>query len=201
MSREFHLVSEDGEGSTAQARAIDLASEEKPFLEMGYTIGRMLEDANQAAEDLKRNAEQQAAVLLQEAGRNSSRTKEEAERITRQARSEATVILDEARSSAARLMEQAQHDRRLAEAEATVIRREAQREGKLLKGKAQREAQAIIDESSAGAADRVRELEHRLRSLQRVEADLERRVAQLRAVQRSLGSQDAEEPEPEPEPS
>ena len=195
MSRGFRLVSENGDGST-DSRAIDLASEEKPFLEMGYTIGRLLEDAHQAAEDLTKSVELEAAVLLQEAGRNAARAKEEAERITRQARSEATIVLDDARSAASRLSDQVAHEKRLAEAEATVIRREAKREAQLAITKAKREADAIVDSASAAAADRVRELEHRLRSLQRTETDLERRVAQLRSLERSVTPMEAEEIEP-----
>jgi cell division septum initiation protein DivIVA len=197
VSREFRLVSQDGETATAPAPPpIDLTQEEKPFLEMGYTIGRLLEDAHAAAEDMKRSAEQEAAVVLQEAGRNAARTKDEADRAARQAKSEATMMLDEARSAASRLSDQVAHERRLAEAEATVIRREASRDAKVIKGKARKEADAIVEAASGRAADRVRELEHRLRSLQRAESDLQKRISYLQSMRRSLEPEEEEAPEP-----
>ena len=195
MSREFRLVSKDGETMPSPA-AIDLTREEKPFLEMGYTIGRLLEDANSAAEDIKRGAEQEAAVILQEANRNAVRTKEEADRLARQAMSEANSALDEARSSASRLSDQVAHEKRLAEAEATVIRREAQREAKVIKEKARREADAILQEAAGGTADHVRALERRLRSLQHAEADLQRKISYLQSLKDTLEPNEEQVPEP-----
>jgi cell division septum initiation protein DivIVA len=202
VSRDIRLVSEDGEMTAPPPpAAIDLASEEKPFLEMGYTIGRLLEDAHRAADELKRSAEQEAAVLVQEANRNATRMKEDAERQARQVRSEAQVVLDDARTAAARINDQVAHEKRLAEAEASVIRREAQREAKMIKDKAQREADAVVAEASARSVDRVRELEHRLRSLQHAEGELERRIARLRSMHRSMQPSEerlAAEPSPDP---
>jgi cell division septum initiation protein DivIVA len=192
VSRDIRLVSKDGE-RTPPAPALDLAHEEKPFLEMGYTIGRLLEDAHRAADELTHSAKQQAAVTLQEANRNAAKIKEEADRAARQIRSEASIVLDDARSAAARLGDQIAHERRLAEAEATVIKREAHREAKMLKSKAQREADAIVEQASGKAAERVRELEHRLRTLQHAEIELKRRVAAAREAQEAQRSIEPEE--------
>ena len=165
--------------------AIDL-KDDKPFLDMGHTIGHLLQEAREAADEMKMTAANEAAVIIQDAGKEASRMKEETERSLRRAQSEARTILDDARSAAARLGDQIAHEKRLAEAEATVIRREAQREAKGIKDKAAREGESIVQAATGDIADRVRQLEHRLRLLKRAEVELQKRVAHLEDTKKAL---------------
>jgi DivIVA domain-containing protein len=103
----------------------------KPYEQFGIEMGDLLQHAHDAAEHLRKEAENEAAVILQEADKaarhmrdEAASLKREAESEAREIRSEADRMREEAEETARRLKEQAEHFRNLAEAEASLQRQE-----------------------------------------------------------------------------
>jgi cell division septum initiation protein DivIVA len=163
-----------------------VSQEEKPLMEIGERIGRMLQDSHDAAEDLRKAAESEATSILEMAHRTITGAKAEASRLIERAEAEAAAIVEEARSLAARMQEQITRDKRLADAEGAVARREAHRQAKLITDMARREATEIVEASTGQSATRARELEHRIRVLQIAEVELRARIRQLEVEHPSL---------------
>jgi DivIVA domain-containing protein len=156
-------------------------SSDRPYYEAGREVGDLLQHAHDSALHIKKEAQEEAAVLLQDAQRTSKRAREEAALMTKRAEKEASVVREEAYAAAERYREQAERSRRLAEAERSIAGQDTRRETKRLRDEAKRQAQQILSRAQAEAAERTVESERRLRRLQEAEATMRRRAALLQS--------------------
>jgi DivIVA domain-containing protein len=164
----------------ALLRAVPRDSE-KPYYEVGHELADLIRHAQDAAEHIKKGAEEEAALLLQDAQRTAKRARDEAEQTTKRAEKEASVVREEAFAAAERYREQAEKSRRLAEAERSIAEQERRRETKRLKEESRRQAQEILARAKEEAAERTSDSERRLRRLQEAEVAMRRRATLMRA--------------------
>jgi DivIVA domain-containing protein len=156
-------------------------SSDRPYYDVGREVGDLLQHAHDSALHIKKEAQEEAAVLLQDAQRTSKRAREEAAQMTKRAEKEASVVREEAYAAAERYREQAEKARRLAEAERSIAGQDTRREAKRLRDEAKRQAQQILSRAQAEAAERTMESERRLRRLQEAEATMRRRAGLLQS--------------------
>jgi DivIVA domain-containing protein len=154
---------------------------DRPYYDLGGEVADLLQHAHDSALHIKKKAEEEAALVLQEAQRASKRAREEAEQATKRAEKEATVVREEAYAAAERYKEQAEKAHRLADAERSIAAQEAHREGKRLRDEAKRKAQELVSRAKADAAERTADSERRLRRLQEADVAMRRRAALLQA--------------------
>lgn len=165
----------------------------KPYEQFGIEMGDLLQHANDAAEHLRKEAENEAAVILQEADKAARQMRDEAaalkrktEAEARELRTEAEEIRAEAEDAAKRLADQAEHFRNLAEAETSLQRQDIRKEARRLKDEARSRAEALIKGAQREAAERAQVTERRLRKMQEAEVIMRQRLktlqSQLRAV-------------------
>ena len=164
----------------ALLRAVPKDSQQ-PYYEVGHKLADLIRHAQDSAEHIKKGAEEEAALLLQDAQRTAKRARDEAEQVTKRAEKEAAVVREEAFAAAERYREQAEKSRRLAEAERSIAEQERRRETKRLKDESRRQAQEILARAKAEAAERASESERRLRRLQEAEVAMRRRATLMRA--------------------
>jgi DivIVA domain-containing protein len=171
-------------GVAADVRALQRAipkDSERPYYDVGHELADLIRHAQDSAMHIKKAAEEEAALLLQDAQRTSKRARDEAEQTTKRAEKEASVVREEAFAAAERYREQAEQSRRLAEAERSIAEQERKRDLKKLKDESRRQAQEIISRAKTEAAERTNESERRLRRLQEAEAAMRRKATMMRA--------------------
>lgn len=171
-------------GVAAEMRALQREipkASDRPYYDMGREVAGLLQHAHDSALHIKKEAEEEAALVLQEAQRASKRARDEAEQATKRAEKEATTVREEAYAAAERYKEQAENAHRRAEAERSIAAQEAHREAKRLRDEAKRKAHDLLSRAKADAADRTAESERRLRRLQEADVAMRRRAALLQA--------------------
>jgi DivIVA domain-containing protein len=159
---------EHGEGGT------------KPYEALGIEMGDLLQHAHDVAAHVKKQAEDEAAVIVQEAHKEAQHIREQAETVKRKLDAEAIDAKKQATEEAQRLKREAAHVHSLAEAEASLVRQEIRKEAKRLKEEAKRRAAVIIESARADGAKQAQELEARLRKLQKAEAIMRERIRVLK---------------------
>jgi DivIVA domain-containing protein len=151
----------------------------KPYEALGIEMADLLQHANDVAAHVKKTAEDDAAVILQEAHKEAKSIREQAETVKRKLDAEAAAAKKEATEDAQRLKREAQHVRSLAEAEASLMKQDLRKEAKRLKEEARRRAEAILHSAQSEGKTRAREAELRLRKLQKAETIMKERLAAL----------------------
>lgn len=159
----------------------DDLSRDNPYLELGRRIGRLLEESQGVADDVRASAQSEAHSLLHDARRISADAEAEAERILLRARKEANLLLETARAQAAQLSQKIATQRHAAVAEITVLRREALRDAEGIRKEAHQRADEIVAAATGRVGDRVRQLERRIMQLQLTESELEARIDRLKS--------------------
>jgi colicin import membrane protein len=154
---------------------------DRPYHDMGREVADLLQHAHDSALHIKKVAEEEAALVLQEAQRASKRARDEAEQATKRAEKEASAVREEAYAAAERYKDQAEKAHRLADAERSIAAQEAHREAKRLRDEAKRKAHELVSRAKAEAAERTADSERRLRRLQEADVAMRRRAALLQA--------------------
>jgi DivIVA domain-containing protein len=152
----------------------------KPYEALGIEMGDLMQHAHDVAEHVKKQAEDEAAVVVQEARTEAGNIRDQAETVKRKLDAEAIDDKKQATEEAQRLKREAAHVHSLAEAEASLMRQEIRKEGKRLKEEARRRADSILQSAQADSVRQVRELEVRLRKLQKAEAIMKERISVLK---------------------
>lgn len=152
----------------------------KPHEALGIEMGDLLQEANDIAAHLKKQAEDEAALIVEEAKKEAKHIREQAETVKRKLDAEAVEAKKQATEDAQRLKRDGAHVRSLAEAEASLMRQEIRKEAKRLKEEARRKAELILESAHSEAVQQARELEARLRKLQKAEAIMKERILVLK---------------------
>jgi DivIVA domain-containing protein len=152
----------------------------KPYEALGIEMGDLLQHAKDVTAHVKKRAEDEAAVIVQEAHKEAQHIREQAETVKRQLDAESIEDKKQATEEAQRLKREAAHVHSLAEAEASLMRQEIRKEAKRLKEEAKRRAQVILESAQADGIKHARELEVRLRKLQKAEAIMKERISVLK---------------------
>ncbi|MGH2786521.1 MAG: DivIVA domain-containing protein [Actinomycetota bacterium] len=152
----------------------------KPYEALGIEMGDLLQHANDVAAHVKKTAEDEAAIVVQDAHKEAQGIREQAETVKRKLDSEAAEAKKQATQDAQRLKREAAHVRSLAEAEASLMKQDLRKEAKRLKEEAKRRAEAILQSAHSEAVRRARDTELRLRKLQKAEAIMQERLAVLK---------------------
>lgn len=152
----------------------------KPYEALGIEMGDLLQHAHDVAAHLKKQAEDEAAEIVQEANKEAKHIRERAETVKRKLDAEAVEAKKQATEDAQRLKREGAHVRSLAEAEASLMRQEIRKEAKRLKEEARRRAEVILESARSEETQQARELEVRLRKLQKAEAIMKERISVLK---------------------
>jgi DivIVA domain-containing protein len=165
----------------------------RPYEALGIEMGDLLQHAHDVAAHVKKQAEDEAALIVQEAHNEAHTIRDQAETVKRKLDAEAIEAKKQATEEAQRLKREAAHVHSLAEAEASLMRQEIRKEGKRLREEARRRADAILQSAQADSVKQVRELEVRLRKLQKAEAIMKERISVLRQrIEESVDEASAE---------
>ena len=152
----------------------------KPYEALGIEMGDLMQHAHDVAAHVKKQAGDDAALIVQEAHNEANNIREQAETVKKKLDAEAIEAKKQATEHAQRLKREAAHVHSLAEAEASLMRQEIRKEGKRLKEEARRRAEAILQSAQADGIKQARELEARLRKLQKAEAIMKERISILK---------------------
>lgn len=181
------------------------AGSHRPLEALGQEMGALMQHAHDAAGQVRKSAETEAATVLQKAQHDASKARQEAEKLKKRYESETLVARDEAMAVVDRLREQAEQQRRLADAQVSILHQEARRSAKQIQDKAKKKAQDLLARVDAEAEARTSESERRLRKLQEVETKLRRRIdllsSKLQAmtdhVRQAISEGETQEPDDE----
>lgn len=192
--------------TAADIRALLQHNSLRPYEALGRDMGALMQQAHDAAAEVRKAADTEAARVLQEAHKASRRAEDDAAKLNRAAQSEASIIHQEALEAAERIKRQAERSHGLAEAEASLMRQDLHRSAKRVKEEAKKEAAEIRAAAVADARERTRESERRLRKLQEAEVKMRNRIEDLTGRIRALEQEaataaPAPEEAPGPEPS
>lgn len=169
------------------------AAEIKGLVDQAQALEKLARrDADQAYEEVRREAENRARALIQEAGRRRSLAEQEAEEI----RTEAAAVRDRAAADAKRLLDEARESRDAMMERTARLAADAEAEQELMAPEgpdpsvvreAEQESVRILEEARAQAAEKVRRAwEIANERIRVMEQEAEDRVAALNEQAREL---------------